>query len=405
MGNTWIVDMTHYEGIPSDMSQSPVGRIAAYFGSIVAAASASPVGVWIDAAIWCRRRPGRRPCPGHICLRRKDASGPIEWECSFCDDRGLISNWKESTWDSGGQPEPTGGMCEVVVSREELAELRKMVSLDPQSQRLLDAAVITRRGIVVRGSGEEMEELLGCIAFEANHEGNRRRRKMLDGVFERMDDLVAQHPVDDDLGVEAEDRKPAELPQGIEAFLASLEQGAGADNGPTRPAPSRGIPADVVERTWRRMAAMPVSNAGALMDDMRKAQPNVLAYLLAVDHDILNQDERELLLYLGVVVWQIMSQGLRRLPRVTQKALDEAEARNIEMLEHLEKRSEAGFLEAARRMVNSYGQPEVLRFVIEALMEEPEEGCPIRDVNTGIMMLDLKTVMDCLDALPGIHAK
>lgn len=143
---------------------------------------------------------------------------------------------------------------------------------------------------------------------------------------------------------------------------------------------------------------MPVSKVGALMDKMRDEQPNLLAYLLAVDHDILGQDERELLLYLGVVVWRIMSQGLRRTPRVTQKALDEAEARNLKMVEHLQKQSEAGFQEATKRMIDNYGQPEVLGFVIEALMEEPEEGHSIDDAKTGILMLDLKTVIDCLDA-------
>lgn len=258
--------------------------------------------------------------------------------------------------------------------------------------------MVTHRGIVVRGSGEEIEELLSCVAFEANYEGSRRRREMLDDVFDRMDALLEQHPSDLDLGVEVSDRRSTELPRGIETFLASLEQSGGADNGPTRSTASRRIPADVVDRTWVHMAEMPVSNAGALMDAMGKAQPNVLAYLLAVDHDILNQDERELLLYLGVVVWQIMSKGLRRLHRVTQKALDEAEARNMEMLGDLQKVSEAGFLDVLRRVVESCGQPEVLRFVIEALMEEPEEGCLIRDVNTGIMMIDLKTVIDCFDA-------
>ncbi|MDP2948725.1 MAG: hypothetical protein Q8P22_04230 [Chloroflexota bacterium] len=39
-----------------------------------------------------------------------------------------------------------------------------------------------------------------------------------------------------------------------------------------------------------------------------------LAYLLTVNHDILNQDERELLFYLGVVVWQAMSQGASLYP-------------------------------------------------------------------------------------------
>ena len=141
MGDTWIVDMTHYEGMPPGMSQSPVGRIAAYFGSIVVAASALPFGDWIDAAVWCRRRPGRRPCPGHIRLRRKDASGPIEWECSFCDDRGLISNWKGSIWDSGERTEPIVETYELVLSREEIVELRKMVSLDLDSQELISKGV------------------------------------------------------------------------------------------------------------------------------------------------------------------------------------------------------------------------------------------------------------------------
>jgi len=30
-------------------------------------------------------------------------------------------------------------------------------------------------------------------------------------------------------------------------------------------------------------------------------------------------------------------------------------------------------------------------------MEEPEEGCIIRDDNLGIIFLDLKTVIDCFD--------
>jgi len=50
-----------------------------------------------------------------------------------------------------------------------------------------------------------------------------------------------------------------------------------------------------------------------------------------------------------------------------------------------------------RNRPKGYGQPEVLKHVVEALMEEPEEGCLIRDANKGIMFLDLKTVIDCFD--------
>ncbi|MDP2948724.1 MAG: hypothetical protein Q8P22_04225 [Chloroflexota bacterium] len=67
------------------------------------------------------------------------------------------------------------------------------------------------------------------------------------------------------------------------------------------------------------------------------------------------------------------------------------------MVEYLRSGSEAGFLEATRTMLTSYGQPEVFRFVVEALREEPEEGCVIRNENIGIMLLDLKTLIDCFD--------
>ena len=84
------------------------------------------------------------------------------------------------------------------------------------------------------------------------------------------------------------------------------------------------IPAEVVERTRKRIGELSVWRSPKLVGRMQKQQPVALAHLLAVDHDILNQDERELLFYLGVVVSQAMSHGAKPLPRVTEKALDEA---------------------------------------------------------------------------------
>jgi hypothetical protein len=158
------------------------------------------------------------------------------------------------------------------------------------------------------------------------------------------------------------------------------------------------IPANIVEETWKRIASLSPRRAPGLIKRMGKEQPVVLAYLLAVDHDLLNDDERQLLLYLGVVVWQIMSQGSQPLPMITEDRLDTAEAKNIKMAEYLQGETEEGFLDAARTIINNYGQPEVLRYVVEAIMEEPEEGCAIRDENRGILFLDLKTVIDCFDS-------
>lgn len=157
------------------------------------------------------------------------------------------------------------------------------------------------------------------------------------------------------------------------------------------------ISAEIVERTWKEMATMSPLNYPKLINKFSKEQPFMLAYLMAVDDEQFNQDERELLLYLGVVVWKIMSRGNKPLPQVDEEMIDSAEEKNINMLEYLEGETETGFYETTASVLEGYNQPQVLRYVVEALMEEDEEGVDIREDNIGMMMIYLKTVIDCLD--------
>ena len=60
------------------------------------------------------------------------------------------------------------------------------------------------------------------------------------------------------------------------------------------------IPLKIVERTWKKMSILPFKELSKIINLMRKQQPFVLAYLLAVGHEIFNQDEQEQLLYLFV---------------------------------------------------------------------------------------------------------
>lgn len=94
-----------------------------------------------------------------------------------------------------------------------------------------------------------------------------------------------------------------------------------------------------------------------------------------------------------MVVWQIMAKG-GKAPKVTKEMIDEAEAANFEVLDELtDNFSEKKIAE----ILQNYNQIEVLKYVIEALMEEPEAGSAIRDEYLGMMMNYLKTVIDCLD--------
>jgi hypothetical protein len=283
------------------------------------------------------------------------------------------------------------------VTEDELRELKRSLILSPKCQCLLYGAVVAHGGIVIRATLQEFEELQEHIAAGANHEEKRRRQRILDRVYERIEDLFDQeHYYGSDFEKWMQDDQQ-ELSPEIESFVNELDekmkQGQGLTSATTNP-----IPAEVVERTWQSVAALSPREGQKLIERMTKEQPVILAYLMAVDSDIFNDDERQTLLYLGVVVWQIMLQGIRPLPKVTEKTLDKAEAKNLKMAEYLQSETEAGFEEATRKIIGSYGQPEVLRYVVEAIMEDTEESSPIREENKGIMFLDLKTVIDCFDA-------
>jgi len=146
-----------------------------------------------------------------------------------------------------------------------------------------------------------------------------------------------------------------ELSPEVESFVNELDEKMKQSQDFTSTA-ENSISAEVVERTWQRIAGQSARDAQKLVNRMSKEQPVVLAYLMAVDTDIFNQSEREVLLFLGVVVWQIMLQGTRPLPKVTDKILDKAEVDNLKMAEYLRGETNTGFEEATRKIIGSYKQ-------------------------------------------------
>ena len=157
------------------------------------------------------------------------------------------------------------------------------------------------------------------------------------------------------------------------------------------------IPASVVKKIWEKMEEMSPDEARQLVNLMSREQPFILVYLMAVGGDTLNQDERELLLYLGIGIWQTMLQGDAPVPKITRKVLDNVEESNMKMLEYLEDKSDIDFVETVEKIVTSYPQPEILKYVLETFMGNSEESSLIREINKGSMSIYLKTVIDCFN--------
>jgi hypothetical protein len=102
LGNTWITDITHLldesGSLPPDLP-APARNLVKHFGALISAASPSQPGVATATGVTCRRRPNRRPCRGEIVAAIEPDSLAIVWQCSVCDDAGLIQNWQGTSWD------------------------------------------------------------------------------------------------------------------------------------------------------------------------------------------------------------------------------------------------------------------------------------------------------------------
>ena len=164
------------------------------------------------------------------------------------------------------------------------------------------------------------------------------------------------------------------------------------------------ISAEVVTQTWQRMSQFAVKDLPDLMAQLKDEQPVIMAYLLALDDLPFNQHEQQIIFYVGVVVWQMVKQSPKRLLKVTRKKLERAETANIDSLDRLASDTEADFASATRSMLERYEEPEVLRYIVEALMDEEEYyqsgDIPIRDEYRGLAFVHLKIALDAfLDSL------
>jgi len=159
------------------------------------------------------------------------------------------------------------------------------------------------------------------------------------------------------------------------------------------------ISAETVTRVWQDMARASAEAAPLVVTQMMEEQPVIIAYLLGAGEPPFNQHEQEIIFYLGMAVWQMMKQSKRRLLRVSQKKLMQAEEANFDFLERFSASPEADFESAIQAMLATYPEPEVLRYIVEAIMEEEDydpDDLPIRDEYRGLAFVHLKTVLDAL---------
>jgi hypothetical protein len=177
-------DLCHFLDLP-DHTPTPALQLADHLRDIVRAATAGEEGAGWVSALPCRRRPGNRRCQGRIRVQRRDGQAPIGWECNACGDAGTVSGWQDTPYDlTNGRGVSAGTAQDISVSDAVVASLRETLLLDTDCECAVYGARTDRARIVLRATDEQLDELLGCLAAEANHETKRRRRQRLDAAYD-----------------------------------------------------------------------------------------------------------------------------------------------------------------------------------------------------------------------------
>ncbi len=144
--------MTHFLDAQGNVpKQLTSRRLVQYLGAIVANVTTAPVQTSCAVDIKCRRRPGRKSCPGTILAAFEAGTNNITWHCSICEDGGLIHHWQRKPWDKGGRPELP--RIHRVTYRHGLVDDDDLEDLTGLERVELEGDAISREIVVATGKG------------------------------------------------------------------------------------------------------------------------------------------------------------------------------------------------------------------------------------------------------------
>jgi hypothetical protein len=98
------------------------------------------------------------------------------------------------------------------------------------------------------------------------------------------------------------------------------------------------------------------------------------------------------------MIWHIVSDAVSKIPEISGDVLEDCEEKNIAMLEYLAGEPESDFFDTVETIMTKYPQAQLLRYIIDRLLEEPEKGINLNADNVGMMVIYLKTIIDCIDS-------
>jgi len=156
------------------------------------------------------------------------------------------------------------------------------------------------------------------------------------------------------------------------------------------------IPEEIVEKTWQEVAGFNPVRANKEMMKIGANQPEILAFVTELT-DEMDKEVKELGIYMFFVVYRIFQKAHGKFKGISSEEIIECYEHNEGLMERLEGAHEK-FLDRVASIQISR-QPYVVKYVVDALMEDEEEedAVALTEEQKGSLFLLLITVIDILD--------
>src|SRR4030042_2843370 len=92
---------------------------------------------------------------------------------------------------------------------------------------------------------------------------------------------------------------------------------------------------EFVEKTWQQVAKFTLDRANKEMIAMGKNQPDLLAFLMAYTDD-LQQDVKELAIYIAFVIYKMFLDSSGKIPGISSKKIMALYDKNTSLIESIE---------------------------------------------------------------------
>lgn len=158
------------------------------------------------------------------------------------------------------------------------------------------------------------------------------------------------------------------------------------------------IPEATVRGTMTEVAEIPQDDVDYLTDQMMEEQPVILEYLYTLndlpfvfeEDTEFNEVERNYILFVGIVIWKVLSDDPRPMRQVSWEDL----FRVVDEMEYFAfkhaKKPQLNIAARAIEMIENHPEPELLRFITDAIrtdFDDPDYPPIRREYLTGVFFI------------------